>query len=51
MLPTLGKIDETEPTSTSTRDIPGFEVSMYYSNTMKALYQLIYLGSAEIGFH
>ena len=43
---TLGKIDETEPTSTSTRDIPGFEVSMYYSNTMKVLYQLIYLGSA-----
>ena len=46
MSSTLGKIDEKEPTSTSTRNIPGFEVSMNYSNTMKVLYQLIYLGSA-----
>ena len=43
---TLGKINETKPTSTSTCNIPGFKVSMYYSNTMKVLYQLIYLGSA-----
>jgi len=45
---TLGKIDETEPTPTSTRDIPGFEVSVYYSNTMKALYQFIYLGGNRV---
>ena len=29
MTPTLGKINETEPTSTNRPDIPGFEVSMY----------------------
>ena len=43
---TLGKIDEIEPTSTSTHNIPGLKVSMHYSNTMKTLYQLIYLESA-----
>ena len=34
------------PTSMSTRNIPEFEVSMYYSNTVKVLDQLVYLGSA-----
>ena len=46
MPPTFEKIDETEPTSMSTPNIPGFKVSMYYSNTMKVLYQLVYLRSA-----
>ena len=46
MHPTLREIDETEPTSTSTYYIPGFEVFMHHSNIMKVLHQLVYLSSA-----
>jgi hypothetical protein len=45
MLPTLRKIDEVESASLSTYYVPGFEVSMYYSNTMKIMHQLVYLDS------
>jgi len=43
--PTFRKIYETKSTSTITCDIPGFEVSMFYSNTMEIMYQLVYLRS------
>jgi len=48
MPPTLRKINEAEPTSTSTPNVPGFEVSMSYPNTMKVLYQLVHLRSLRI---
>jgi len=44
MPPTLRKINEKEPTMTlSPYYIPGFKVFMRYSNTVKVLYQLVYL--------
>jgi hypothetical protein len=42
----LRKVNEAEPTFTSTRDIPGFEVFMSYPSTVKVPYQLIHLRSA-----
>jgi hypothetical protein len=44
---TFRKIDETESTPWNTCDIPGFKVSMDYSNAMKLLDQPIDLCSAE----
>ena len=46
VLPALGKIDEAESTSQGPHYIPRFEVSVHYSDTMKVLSQLVYLGSA-----
>ena len=40
------KVNQAEPTSTRMCNIPGFEVSMSYSNMMKVPYQYIQLKSA-----
>ena len=46
MPPTLRKIDERKPTSIDTYYILGFQVFMDYSNTVKGLYQFVYVRSA-----
>ena len=48
VFPTLRKIDETESTSVIAYYIPGCEVPMHYSNTMKILHQPVYLDSGAI---
>jgi hypothetical protein len=45
MLPPLREIDEIESASLSTYYIPGCEVPMHYSNTMKIVHQLVHLDS------
>lgn len=35
MLPAIRKVDETEPTSTNTSNIPGFQITMRYSNRIE----------------
>ena len=45
--PAFRKVNKAEPTSTSTCNIPGFEISMSYSDMMKVLYQHIQLKSAR----
>jgi hypothetical protein len=46
--PSPRKIDETESTSVNAYYIPGCEVPMHYSNTMKILHQPVYLDSGAI---
>jgi hypothetical protein len=49
MLPTLRKIDETEPTSVNTHYVARFDVSIHYSNAMWVFHYLVHLASVNHG--